>query len=259
MYNENEIISMWAADLYDLEETDVTDVKFAKSVIGPNSKRILEIGCGNGRFLVPLAKSGHKVAGLDFDAFMLKKIDAKLEGGEYLQWRRADIVKDEWEAGFDVVLLTANILFNIVSDLEYEKAQKLLIEKSAKSLVPGWHLLIDYGYTTYPEKWYDNPAPNLVWEGTDSHGNFGKMMLLDSKFNQSNGICSFVRRYEITCKNGMSIVRNIPTQKHFATLRQIQKWLLNFGFVIEGEWGDYERNPLSEETNRAIIWAKNNG
>ena len=131
--------------------------------------------------------------------------------------------------------------------------------KSAKSLVPGGHLLIDYGYTAHPEKWYDNPAPNLVWEGTDSHGNFGKMMLPDSKFDQGNGICSFVRRYEITCKYGMSIVRNIPTQKHFATLRQIQEWLLNFGFSIEGEWGDYERNPLSEETTRAMIWAKNNG
>lgn len=206
--------------------------------------------------LAPLAKSGHNVVGLDFDEFMLKKIDAKLEGRENVEWRKSDIIKDEWEIGFDVVLLAANILFNIISDMEYEKAQELLIEKSAKSLLPGGHLFIDYGYTIYPEKWYDNPEPNLVWEGTDSHGNIGKMILLDSKFDKTNSTCTFVRRYEITSENGDSIVRNIPTQKHFATLIQIQEWLSNYGFVIEGEWGDYERNPISENTNRAIIWAR---
>ncbi len=256
MYSEDEIISMWSADMYDLDETDVTDVDFARSIIGALSKRILEPACGSGRYLVPLAKSGHNVVGLDFDEFMLKKINAKMEGRGNVEWRKSDIIKDEWEIGFDVVLLAANILFNIVSDMEYEKAQKLLIEKSAKSLLPGGHLFIDYGYTIYPEKWYDNPEPNLIWEGTDSHGNIGRMVLLDSKFDQTNGACTFVRRYEITAENGISIVRDIPTKKHFASLLQIQEWLLNYGFVIEGEWGDYEKNPISGSTNRAIIWAR---
>ncbi len=33
--------------------------KFALSVIGAVPKRILEIGCGNGRILVPMARAGH--------------------------------------------------------------------------------------------------------------------------------------------------------------------------------------------------------
>ncbi len=256
MYREDEIISMWSADMYDMDETDITDVNFAVSTIGSFSKRILEIGCGSGRYLAPLAKAGHKVVGLDFDEFMLKKIDAKLEDRNNVEWRKSDIIKEEWEIGFDVVLLAANILFNIVSDMEYEKAQKLLIEKSANSLLPNGYLLIDYGYTLYHEKWYDNPEPNLIWEGTDFHGNTGKMILLDSKFNKTNSTCTFVRRYEIISQNGDSIVRNILTSKHFVTLIQIQKWLSTYGFVIEGAWGDYEKNPISENTNRAIIWAR---
>lgn len=79
MYSEDEIISMWSADMYDLDETDITDVNFAISIIGPFSKRILEVACGSGRYLAPLAKSGHNVVGLDFDEFMLNKIDARLE------------------------------------------------------------------------------------------------------------------------------------------------------------------------------------
>lgn len=256
MYSENEIISMWAADMYDLNETDETDVDFALSIIGKSSKRILEVACGSGRYLVPLMKSGHNVTGLDFDEFMLDKIAAKLEKKENIKWRKADVIRDEWGNGFDVVLLAANFLFNIVSDMEYKKAQELLVKKSACSLLAGGHLFIDYGYTLYPEKWYDNPNPNLVWEGTDCHGNTGRMLLLDNKFDKSSNICTFVRRYEITLENGRTIVRDIPTKKHFITLQQIQEWLLNAGFVIEGEWGDYKRNPIGEDTDRAIIWAR---
>lgn len=256
MYSKDETISMWSADMYDLDETDITDVNFAMSIIGPFPKRILDVACGSGRYMAPLAKSGHNILGLDFDESMLNKIDTKLENKNNVEWRKTDIIVDEWEVGFDIVLLAANILFNVVSNIAYEKAQKLLIEKAAKSLFSGGHLLIDYGYTLYPEKWYDNPEPNLIWQGTDSHGNTGKMILLDSKFDKTNNICTFIRRYEITSKNGDQIVRDIPTQKHFATLIQIQDWLLKYGFVIEGAWGDYEKNPISANTNRAIIWAK---
>lgn len=67
--------------------------------------------------------------GLDFDKFMLEKIDVKLQRNENIEWRKADIISDEWGEGFDVVLLAANILFNIVSDMDYEAAQELLIKK----------------------------------------------------------------------------------------------------------------------------------
>lgn len=68
-------------------------------------------------------------------------------------------------------------------------------------------------YINYQEgKWYDNPEPNLVWQGTNSHGNTGKMILLDSKFDKTNNICTSIRRYEITSKNGDQILRDIPTQ-----------------------------------------------
>ncbi|HIR56149.1 MAG TPA: class I SAM-dependent methyltransferase, partial [Candidatus Gallacutalibacter pullicola] len=80
MYNEEKIISKWIADMYDYNETDITDVEFALSVIGTNPKRILEIACGSGRILVPLGKAGHLVTGLDFDEYMLSKISKKSKG-----------------------------------------------------------------------------------------------------------------------------------------------------------------------------------
>lgn len=256
MYNERDIISQWIADMYDWNETDTKDVEFALSVIGATPKRILEIACGSGRFLVPMAKAGHTVVGLDFDQYMLDKISAKVEGAKDISWYRADVVKDDWGTGFDVVVLAANFLFNIVSDMEYEKAQALMIQKSAGALVLGGHILIDCGYTLHPEKWFNNPGENLVWEGTDSVGNTGKMVLRNSTFDKESGMNRFVRRFEMTLADGSTLVQEIPSEKHFATLEQIHGWLLRSGFVIEKECGDYQGNPISEKTSRAIIWAR---
>ena len=55
MFDEKAIISKWNADMYDLNERDTEDVEFALSIIGTTSKNILEIACGSGRFLVPMA------------------------------------------------------------------------------------------------------------------------------------------------------------------------------------------------------------
>ncbi len=56
--------------------------------------------------------------------------------------------------------------------------------------------------------------------------------------------------------DGSTLVQEIPSKKHFATLEQIHKWLDESGFVIEQECGDYQGNPISETTSRAVIWAK---
>lgn len=256
MYNEKDIISKWNAEMYDRTETDMQDVEFALSVIGMKAQRILEIACGSGRFLVPLANAGHYVTGLDFDEYMLKRISSKTSSTKNIHWRKSDVINDAWGNHFDIVLLAANFLSNIVSDMDYEQAQKLMIKKSADALISGGHVLIDYAYTYHPEKWFRIPGTHIVWQGTDSNGNFGKMMLLNSTYDKETNMAKCIRRFEMTLEDGSSLIEDIPTEKHFATLEQVRGWLNHFGFVIDNEWGDYLGNPISENTNRAIIWAK---
>lgn len=256
MYNEEKIISKWIADMYDYEETDITDVEFALSVIGTNPKRILEIACGSGRILVPLGKAGHLVAGLDFDEYMLSKISPKSKGMKNITWQKSDVIKDNWGNGYDVVMLAANFLFNIVADIDYAKAQALVIKKSADALVSGGHIYIDYGYTLHPEKWFGSGGENIIWQGTDNNGNTGKMTLLDGSYDSMTGLNKFTRRFELLLPDGTEIKQDIPSIKHFATLEQIHHWLEVSDFIVEEEYGDYSRNPISETTNRAIIWAR---
>lgn len=256
MYNEKDIIAKWNSEMYDLNETETEDVEFALLVIGETPKNILEIACGSGRFLVPMANAGHNVVGLDFDEHMLKRIENKISNTENIKWYKSDVVRDEWGTGFDVVVLGANFLCNIVSDMDYEAAQEALIQKTTDALVPGGHVFIDYAYTFWPENWFADPEPRIIWQGEDSEGNFGKMILRDNTFDKETYMARCVRRFELTLADGTNIVQEIPTQKYFVRPEQVREWLEQAGFTIELECGDYQGNPISDKTNRAIIWAR---
>jgi SAM-dependent methyltransferase len=256
LFKEQTIISKWIADMYDQYVTDTNDIEFLMSVIGTEPKRILEIACGSGRILVPMAKAGHNVTGLDFDEYIMSKIAPKVVGMDNITWCKADVIGDDWGTGFDIVVMAANFLFNIITDIEYDKAQQLLIQKAANALISGGSIYIDYGYTLHPEKWFGNPGVNVIWEGKDSDGNTGRMTLLNSTFDKESGINKFVRRFELTLTDGEMILEDIPSLKHFATLEQIKLWLSSAGFIVKEVYGDYNYNPIDEKTRRAIIWAK---
>jgi len=257
MYQEKEIISKWNTEMYELEETGTEDIALLLSLLGKEACKVLEVACGTGRLLVPMAKAGHKVTGVDFDENMLKKISAKADGLTNICWKKADAVCDVWGTGYDAVVLAGNILFNIVADMGYSKAQEILIRKAADALLPGGHIFIDYGYTLHPERWWgENTGSRIIWQGTDSTGISGKMVLRDEHYNRETRMLRGVRCFELMLSDGSKLTEEIPYEKHFASIEQIHKWLETAGCVVEKEYGDYNGNPISDRTSRAVIWAK---
>ncbi|MCI9055818.1 MAG: class I SAM-dependent methyltransferase [Oscillospiraceae bacterium] len=70
--------------MYDRDETGAEDVDFALYLIGLRPRRVLDVACGSGRFLVPLARAGHTAEGFDFDPAMLERIP--LRAGDTGGW-----------------------------------------------------------------------------------------------------------------------------------------------------------------------------
>lgn len=255
MYNEHPVAARWLAEMYDREETQTEDVLFLLESLGRTKRRVLEIACGSGRILIPLAQAGHDATGLDFDESMLARLSARSAGIPNLQWRHADAMTGDWGKGYDAVLLMGNFLFNITMEGDYCAAQRLMLTKAYDALLPGGSLYIDYGYTLHPESWFDDPAPRVIFEGTDSDGNSGRMLLRDSAYHPDTRTVTFNRVFEIDCPDGTAIRETIPSVKHYMSREELLQWLADAGFSIAEEYGDYDRKPVGEDTGRLIIRA----
>lgn len=251
-----EIISKWYANLYDQEEIQTEDVRFMLSMIGREPQNILEVCCGSGRILVPLAEEGHTVTGFDMDDYMLERIPSKAQGLENINYFKADAIVDDWGNNFDTVILAGNILINIEAEIEYKDAQKLFIKKAYNCLRPNGHLYLDFSLFSSPENIFNCSETRTIFEGTDSSGNYGKFTISDSTYNEQNQISSFKRKFEITSKDNEKMEKERIAQKYIPKLLQVQEWLYEAGFKVISQYGDYDGSPISENTNKAIIWAE---
>ncbi|WP_326721382.1 methyltransferase domain-containing protein [Streptomyces sp. NBC_00243] len=106
----------------------------------PAGSRVLDLCCGPGLYLVPLARLGHTVTGVDLSPVMLKRAEAACaEAGVDVRLLRADMLTHVEPESYDVVL-------NVFTSFGYfdEPADNARVLRNAHdSLAPGGQLLID--------------------------------------------------------------------------------------------------------------------
>jgi len=217
--------------------------------VGDPPLKILEVACGSGRISIPLAQAGHSVTGFDIDDFMLERIPGKAAGLTNLNCYKADAITDDWGEGFDAVVLSGNVLVNIVTDGDYERAQELFIQKAASCVHRGGHLYLDFDCVNWPDYAPGENNDRVALEGTDDIGTFGKYIVISGGYDSKTRVNKGSRRYEITPKGGETFTVNVQSVKHFPTYEQVASWLEKYGWKIE--W----RNPVSKETFHPIVWA----
>lgn len=252
----NKIKSHWYAYIYDEQENQTYDVELMLQILGDKPKKVLEVCCGGGRILVPLAKAGHNVAGFDIDEDMLSRIPEKINGLSNIKFYKADAIHSDWGSDYDVVVLAGNIMINIVADMDYKEAQKLFIKKAYDALKVGGYIYLDFDLHAHPEKVFNCTRERVHFEGMDDTGVYGRYIGCRGSYDIETQMTSGKSRTEITLPNGKTYIFEKKSAKHIPTRQNVHDWLDSNGFVIEQEYGDYSKNSISETTYRAIIYAR---
>jgi SAM-dependent methyltransferase len=89
-------------------------VDFYRTEAGRQGGRVLELGCGTGNQLIPIASDGHPCVGLDLSPDMLAQARRKAhERGVTVQWMQGDMRAFELGRTFDFVFISANSLLHL--------------------------------------------------------------------------------------------------------------------------------------------------
>ncbi|WP_431773896.1 class I SAM-dependent methyltransferase [Streptomyces cucumeris] len=106
----------------------------------PTGSRVLDLCCGPGLYLVPLAARGHTVTGVDLSPVMLERARAACaDAGVDVRLMRADMLDHVEPRAYDVVL-------NVFTSFGYfddPEDNVRVLRNAHESLAPGGRLLID--------------------------------------------------------------------------------------------------------------------
>lgn len=102
--------------------------------------RVLELGCGTGQKLVPIASDGHPCTGLELSPHMLAEARRKAdERGVAVEWVQGDMRSFDLGRTYDLVLIAANSLLHL------HEADDLVscFRSVRRHLAPGGRLVLD--------------------------------------------------------------------------------------------------------------------
>jgi ubiquinone/menaquinone biosynthesis C-methylase UbiE len=253
-----DIFDRWYAEYYDSRETQTYDVELMKELLSyKQNQKVLEVCCGTGRILLPLARDGHEMHGIDLGSHMLSRLLQKSDSVDNIHIHKADILNSDWGTGYDTVLLAGNIIINIEGSSNYKADQQRIIQKAYKAIKPGGYLLLDGDGRYHPEEFFKTrDIPITIDISEDSQGVTAKRIFVWSKYNIDTQIWTGKDRFELRTSDGKVYSKEFERLKHIPTVKQMKKWVASTGFDIIHEWGDHYKSRITDKTGRVVIWAR---
>jgi len=251
------------AEIYDTYwETEAEDAEHLRGRLREcGARRVLEPFCGTGRILIPLARDGYELVGMDQAKGMLDRARMKIaqlpaEIQPRITVIEADVTSGPWPTRFDVVILGGNCFYELATLEEQEGC----IISAARALRPGGWVFIDHDSMEgeLDESWRQpgvDKRPSL----TCADGTTFEFLSETVWFDAPRRLHRARRRIIGTRPDGQAIRKEYEIQKHPTSALETRDWLLRHSFVIEVFTDGVGGPPWRSGNGRATFWAQKGG
>lgn len=236
------------ASIYDLEYAWKNDdvqywVALAKEYAGSDGSA-LELACGTGRVLIPVAQSGVSVVGVDVSPWMLAKAKEKYDGlpgdvQERIGLLEGDIRTLSLEQKFKLIYLPFNtfLVFRTVED------QLAVLDTVRRHLAPEGVFAFDV-FVPLVNRLVDPPGPPK-W-GLEVDQTLGELGIRFQRDNSRQ--VDPIRQLIINTFRMREYRDNVLTREWISDLlmtyifpRELQHLVAHAGFELVHFWGNYQR------------------
>jgi SAM-dependent methyltransferase len=216
---------------------------------------VLDVACGTGRILIPCLQAGVDIEGVDLFQPMLDRLRAKAAPlGLAPRLHRADMSAFSLPRRFALVMIPFNaFIHNMTQD-----SQISCLRCCREHLVPGGQLVFD---TFFPAVETVGTPPNTrVLEGEIPHPRTGlPIRMYDTRtFDRVAQVQHSVNEIELLAADGsVQKTHRSATSGRYIYKHEMELLLRVAGFARWEIYGDFDRRPLTRETDAMIVAAWN--
>jgi SAM-dependent methyltransferase len=250
------------ADLYDLVPaySNRQDLGFYVDLCRSGGGKVLELGCGTGRLVLPMASRGLTVVGLDFSEHLLAKCREKVSAQpQEVQARirlvRANMTDFHLHDTFNTVIIP----FRPFQHLLAVEDQLACLRCAKAHLEPGGRLAFDCFQVslrkiTDPRRMEETEdVPEFELPDGRRMRRCNRIVATHSA-EQYNDVEII---YYLTDTTGKTerLVQGFPFRYFFRY--EVEHLLERAGFEVADLYGDFDRSPFSDESPEMIFVARN--
>jgi SAM-dependent methyltransferase len=255
--------SSFLAELYDyvIPYRDRHDVNFFVAMAQSSGGPVLEVGCGTGRVLIPTARAGVEIVGLDASPLMLEVCRRKLSREpESVQSKVSGLIEGDmrgFELGREFSLVT--IPFRPFQHLLTVTDQLSCLRNIHRHLVTGGTLILDIfnPSLTYlaDDKYLSEHGEEPEFTTDNGHSVIRRTRIISRDY--FNQVTDNELTYYVTHPDGLkeTLVHRFPLRYLFTF--EAEHLLARCNFSIEVIYSDYDKSPYgSKYPGELIIVAK---
>lgn len=246
------------ADYYDLTHADLSaDIPFVRALAKAAQGPVLELGCGSGRLLLPLAQAGIPVTGLDNSPAMLKRARARLQSAsaaarQQVTLHKGDMTAFQLDHYFALILIPYNTFLHCDS-----KQATAVLQCIQAHLQEDGRLFIDLAN---PFALANTPEDHLLsLEGSYRDPQTGDH-ILQFGANRLDTVAQTLHTtwmYDRSAAGGGPVQRTVAEAVyHYRYPHQWELLLHEIGFKQITFLGDYNESAFSEESDRLLVLAQ---
>ena len=237
---------------YRLREDVGFFVDLARQAQGP----VLEMACGTGRVLVPSARAGATMVGVDLSEGMLDACRAKLDLEPAAVQQRVELLQGDmrsFDLGRTFELIT--IPFRGFQHLLTVDDQRAALHRLRSHLPHGGRLVVDVFNPALQflgdERWLVNPLVEPEFSMPDGRRVVRRFRITTRDY--ANQVQGMEMAYDITWPDGRTERRHDAFSLRYLFRFEAEHLLEREGFHVEAVYGDYDKSPFGAKYPGEII------